>query len=200
MALDTENPPTTAAIVQQLATLDQADLVTLLCELCDRSAETRAFLAIRLLGQPDGGSTLDSYRQYIERVFYPPDDDYAVPDIATLTRTRTHIQHYHQATGDLIGTIDLLLMFVEYSTHLLWQFQELGDDYEEHIGQSYHDLADLLRTPDGTDTYPRFRERLIALVKKADEMGWGHGDTAAESLYEVLYDMEGTDEEAWGLE
>jgi hypothetical protein len=184
------------AIVQQLAMLDYADLVALLRELCDRSAETRAFLAIRLLGQSDGGSTLDSYRQYIERVFYPPDDDYAVPDIATLTRTRTHIQHYHQATDDLVGAIDLLLLFAEYSTHLLWQFQELGDDYEEHIGQSYQDLADLLRTPDGTDTYPRFRERLIALVKETDDIYAEYDGTASDSLYEFLCDMEGTDEEA----
>jgi hypothetical protein len=195
--MNTDNPPSTAAIVQQLATLDQADLVALLREICDRSPETRAFLAIRLLGQSDGGSTLDSYRQHIERVFYPPYDDYAVPDIATLTHTRTHIQHYHQATDDLVGTIDLLLMFVDYSTHLLWQFQELGDDYEEQISQSYHDLANLLRTPGGSASYPRFRARLIALVKKADDIGWGHGDTAAESLYEVLYDMEGSDEETW---
>jgi hypothetical protein len=199
--MNTDNPPSTAAIVQQLATLNQADLVALLRELCDRSAETRAFLAIRLLGQPDGGSTLDSYRQHIERVFYPPYDDYAVPDIATFTHTRTHIQHYHKATDDLVGTIDLLLLFVEYSTHLLWQFQELGDDYEEHINQSYLDLADLLRsTSGGSASYPRFRVRLIALVKKANDMGWGHSDTAAESLYEVLYDMEGTDEEAGGVE
>jgi hypothetical protein len=195
----TRPDPTVAAIVQQLATLDYADLVALLHELCDRSAETRAFLAIRVLGQPDGDPTLDSHRQHIEQVFYPPTNDRAVPFPDTLTDTLALVHRYHQTTDDLVGALDLLLTFAENGTHLRWQWGGLDDGYVEHISQSYDDLAALLRLPGGTDIYPQFRERLIALMKKANAIESGDDGTASDSLYAFLCDMEGTDEEAWGL-
>jgi len=144
-------PPDGEAIAQQLATLDQASLVALLRELCDRSMENHVFLAIRLLGHPDGGSILEPYRQRIADVFFPADAALgAIPDAARIGDRRRLILQYHQATDDMVGAIDLMLTFAEDGTHLLWLYRDIGDEYNEQVDQSYDDLASLVRRSDDT--------------------------------------------------
>jgi hypothetical protein len=187
-------PPDGEAIAQQLATLDQASLVALLRELCDRSMENHVFLAIRLLGHPDGGSVLEHYRQRIDDVFFPADaDPAAIPDAARIGDMRLLILQYHQATDDMVGAIDLMLTFAEDGTHLLWHYQDIGDDYNDQVDQSYHDLASLVRRSDDMDTYMRFQERLLALARKSEAIGWLYRGTAY--LYELMGDIEWADDD-----
>ena len=101
-----------------LASLDQQELIALLKDLFDHSIESRAFLSARFLAEGVPDAILDKYRRRIVEQFFPKRGDGKL-DLRSARRT---IRDYRKATSDLVGTVDLMLTYVESGTEFTNQF------------------------------------------------------------------------------
>jgi hypothetical protein len=92
-----------------------------------------------------------------------------------LAEARKAIRDYRRATGDLEGTIDLMLTYVETGTQFTREFGDINEAYYNSLESVLHEMTQLLRKEDPA-LYPQFRERIQRLDTHADHIGWGYRD------------------------
>jgi hypothetical protein len=138
----------------------------------------------------EGGSVLALYRQHITAAMYP-DTVSALRDYSAANRqaARLAIQQYRQSAADLAGEVDLLLTFVEAGTGFTREYGDIDEEFYDDLECGLEDAAALLRSADGLPLYPRFRERLNVLARRASPVGWGYGDFVAETVQGLEADL-----------
>lgn len=86
-----------------------AQFTALLKDLYDSSTESRAFLDARVQLHGGGGAALETYRQRVIEPFFPKRGFGKLK----LADARKAIRDYRKATGNMAGTAELLMTYVE---------------------------------------------------------------------------------------
>jgi len=108
-----------SAIRRQIAGCPKPALLALVKDLHDASPENRDFLRARFDAKNTGGDALEKYRRKIVEQFFPRRGFGKLK----LAEARKAIRDYRKATGNVAGTIDLMLAYVENGTEFT---QQLG--------------------------------------------------------------------------
>jgi hypothetical protein len=173
--------PKWSDLEKQLDYLDKPELIELLRDLFSSTDAARAFLANRFLPQGDGGQLLEKYRKRVIRPFYPG-RGFGKLDLG---EARGAIREYRKNTGDLTGTIDLLLTYVENGTRFTNEYGDIDERFYNSLESALSEMAGLLKTNDGAKVYPQFQKRVDQLKKAAGGIGWGYGDAVGDILAEL---------------
>ena len=112
MTNTTKNPGGWSAVRQQLATWEKPALLALLKDLYETAAENRDFIHARCQAGEGGGEALEKYRGKIVEQFFPARGYGKLK----LGEARKAIRDYRKATGNLPGTVELLMTYVENGT------------------------------------------------------------------------------------
>jgi len=160
-------------IRQSLAALSPAQLLDLLHELHDRSADNRRYLAAKV-NSSDGAAALQDYRERIDAEFVHGNP----PRQPRLGAARKAIRDYQRATGDRDGAADLLLSFVESGNRLSREHGDMGSAFYDSLARALHDLGEVLH--DDRALYGRLRQRLAQLRRDSQRVGWTWGAHVAE--------------------
>jgi hypothetical protein len=65
------------------------------------------------------------------------------------------------------------------------QFGDIDEPFYSSLESVLDDLAKRLKTSEGAEMYPRFRERLLKLARMAGYIGWGYGDAVTDAVEEL---------------
>jgi hypothetical protein len=192
-----KDQPGWSDVKRRLQDWDRPQLLGLLQDLFAFSPENRQFLTARLLREsarptardgaapPPAGSAipdekvLDSYRRRIHRAFFGsvrPGGD------LNLAAARKAIRDYRQATGDLGGTLELMVYYVETGTAFTVEFGDIDGPFYDSLCSMLSAVVKQFMTPLGKAAYPRYQERLAALEKATKWMGWGYGDFVGDAV------------------
>jgi hypothetical protein len=114
---------------------------------------------------------VERYRRTIIEQFYPPRGFGKLK----LAEARKAIRDYRRATGNLAGTIELMLTYVDNGTQFTREFGDINEAYYNSLESVLHEMTQLLRKEDPA-LYPQFRERIQLLAVHAGHIGWGYGD------------------------
>ncbi len=99
--------------------------------------------------------------------------------------TARFVANYRQATGDWLGTLDLMLAFVEAGTRFTNQFGDIDDPFYEGLESMLDDFRELLLAHPELYKQAGLDRRLAKLVRDASWIGWGYGDYVAEQAAEI---------------
>jgi hypothetical protein len=138
-------------------------------DLYDANAANRRFLHARFV--PAAG-TLEEYRRLVADAVFP--DPLSQRPIRLRDATAA-IAEYRRSTGDVAGTVDLMLEFVENGTE---QAADLGYGEDAYFAALERKVTEVVRVL-GTlaeDERKAAVERLAAVQKRAHSIGWGYGD------------------------
>jgi hypothetical protein len=94
------------------------------------------------------------------------------------------IRDYRKATGNLEGTIDLMLTCVENSTEFTREFGDINESFYNSLESVLNEMAQLLME-EVRKFYPKFLERVQRLAACADGIGWGYGDALRRQAYHL---------------
>jgi hypothetical protein len=169
-------------IKRRIQSLDGADLLALIQGLFKLSGENRAFLAARLLGASAGRSLLPSYRERVELAFYTRGGK--PQQTLRLADGRKAIREYQAATADPVGTLELMLTFVEAGTQFTRDFGDIDEPFYNSLSSVLAEMDRLLKSERGRELYAGIRERVVELPRLADPIGWGYGDEVRETIAE----------------
>ena len=97
---------------------------------------------------------------------------------------RKAIRDYRKATGNLTGTIDLMLTYVENGTEFTHEFGDINESFYNSLESVLNEMAELL-LGEGSEFYPQFRERTQRLTIHADHIGWGYGDSLRDHVHHL---------------
>jgi len=171
-----------SAARQHLANWDKPALLALVKDLYDSSAVNRDFIHARCEGAGGGGAVLETYRRKIIGQFFSK--SFIGNGPLKLGEARKAIRDYRKATGNLAGTVELLMTYVENGTEFTRQYGDINERFYNSLESALDELAGLLRGK-ARETYPEVSERLATLEMKAGGIGWGYGDR----VFEVVEDL-----------
>jgi hypothetical protein len=175
-----------SAIRRHLSAEPKEALLTLVKDLYDASSSNRNFLHARVQVEAGGGTAVEKYRRTIVEQFYPKRGFGKLK----LAEARKAIRDYRKATGDLAGTIDLMLTYVENGTQFTRDFGDINESYYNSLESVLREMTHLLRKEEPV-LYPQFRGRILQLEIHADHIGWGYGDTLREHVRMLEADVSG---------
>jgi hypothetical protein len=181
-----KKPATWAAVKLGLERLERAGLVGLIRDLYQAGELNRRFLHARFVAV---GPVLDEYRSLVRAAVFP--DPFSQRPIRLRDASRT-ITEYKRATGDLVGTVDLMLEFVEAGTE---QAADLGygdDAYFAALERKVKDVVQSVGTLAEGDRRAA-TARLIKLGEYQGMIGWGYGDFLGDVAAQVQNREDRTD-------
>lgn len=154
-----------AGVARRLESLKKSELIALVHDLYELSAETRNFVNARFPGRQHKGTTIEPYRATITARFFPTGE----PGDLDFALARKTIADYRKATGDVEGVLDLTLTCVETAGRLAseiaihdpWYFADLGEvatDFMNLLGQHPH-------------LYPKFAGRIKRMRRQLEGAG-----------------------------
>ena len=167
----TKKPGGWSAVRQQLAAWEKPALLALLKDLYEAAGGNRDFIHARCQAGECGGEVLKKYRGKIIEQFFPAHGDGKLK----LEEARKAIRDYRKATGNLPGTAELLMTYVENGTRFTNEYGDIDDRFYDSVESALEELAALLRG-ETRGMYPQFRDRLARVEKMADGIGWGFHD------------------------
>ena len=171
---------------RQLATWEKPALLVLVKDLYEAAAENRDFIQARCHAGESGGEALEKYRHKIVEQFYPARGDAKLK----LGEARKAIRDYYKATGNLHGTVELLMTYVENGAEFTDEYGDIDERFYRSIESALDELATLLR---GTapELYPQFSERLARVEQLSGGIGWGFGDYIVDVVRQLEEELGG---------
>jgi hypothetical protein len=175
--------PTWSQLKSRLKQWDSKQLIGLIQDLFSHSSGNRDFLSTRLLGEANDPATLGPYLERIQIAFYGRRG--LAPGPMNLRDGRQALQDYRAASGDLAGTLELMLTYVETGTKLTCEFGDIDEGFYDSLCSVLDELDKHLRSSEGRPLYPRLWQRLVDLAEQADGIGWGYGDYVGDVVEEL---------------
>jgi hypothetical protein len=156
-------------VSKKLDTFHRTSLLGLVHDLYDATASNRRFLEARLLAS---STSVEKYRRLVADAVYP--DPFSRRQISLRDATAA-ITEYRRSTGDVSGTVDLMLTFIEAGTE---QAADLGYGDDSYFAALERKLDAVVKCwPDlSPDARATASERLDVVRKRAQQIGWGYGD------------------------
>ena len=185
-----ETPKTTkksgswSAARQRLATQDKLALLALVKDLYEMAAGNRDFIHARCQVDDGDGDVLETYRCKIVEKFYPK----RVEGKLKLGGARKAIREYRKATGNISGTAELLMTFVETGVRYTNDHGDINERFYSSVELALSELAAQLRG-DARELYPQFRARLVKIEQETDGVGWGFHDFIADVVWRLEADF-----------
>ena len=171
MTTATKKPAGWSAVRQHLNTWDKPGLLALVKNLYEASAENRDFVQARCQADAGGGEVLEKYRGKIVTQFFPARGIGKLK----LGEARKAIRDYRKATGDLPGTAELLMTYVENGTRFTREYGDIDERFYSSVESALDELAALLRGA-ARELYPKFSARLASAEAMTSGIGWGFHD------------------------
>jgi hypothetical protein len=175
---DATKRPTWSDVKANLAMMDRIGLMTLIRDLYDLDALNRRALHARFA---PNSATVDQYRRLVREAVFP--DPLSQRPVRLRDATAT-IRQYARATGDVAGTIDLMLEFVEAGTE---QAADLGYGDDAYFTALEHKVNEIVRLLNDLPDNERrvLTERISRLGAYEGAIGWGYGDFLADVAAKV---------------
>ena len=96
-----------------------------------------------------------------------------------LGEARKAIRDYRKATGNIAGTAELLMTYVENGTEFSSEFGYSDERFYSSVESALEELAALLRG-EARELYPQLSERLAKVDQMSDGIGWGFHEFIAD--------------------
>ena len=171
---NSKTPGGWSAVRQRLGTWGKPALLALVKDLYDTAAENRDFIQARCQAEAGGGEVLEKYRRKIVEQFFPARGEGKLK----LGEARKAIRDYRKATGNLPGTVELLMTYVENGVKFTHEYGDIDERFYGSVESALDELAALLQG-EARELYPKFRDRLAGVEQMTDGIGWGFHDFVA---------------------
>ena len=109
-----------------------------------------------------------------------------MPNFPNMLIVACPVTNYRQLTGDVLGTMDLMLTFVEMGTRFTDQYGDIDEPFYEGLELMLADFRDLLLANPYLYEEGDLSLQLPPLVRDAGEMGWGYGDYVTEQVSKIM--------------
>lgn len=162
---------------QHLATWDKPALLALVKDLYDSAAGNRDFIHARCQAGDSGGEVLENYRQQIIGQFFSK-KAHGMGGLK-LGEARKAIRAFHKASGNIPGTAELLMTYVESGARFTQEYGDIDERFYSSMESALAELAALLRGK-ARELYPSFSDRLAKVEMMTSGIGWGFHDFIAD--------------------
>lgn len=167
--------PSWKDVKAMLAQQSPQELLQLLRDVYALRPEVQDFIHARVLASRE---SIKSYKKMIHQSLSP---DVIHGEALALARGRKAISEYKKATNDPVGTLDLMVYYVECGTQFTVDYGDIDAGFYASLESMFTQVVKRLQQSD-QDTVDRLLPRLEGIVREAQGIGWGYYDTIAATL------------------
>jgi hypothetical protein len=124
---------------------------------------------------------LEQYRKRIKDDFFGK-DEWGMPQTPNMLVAARSITDYQQRTADVLGTLDLMLLFVEMGTKFTNTYGDIDEPYYEGLELMLEDFRKLLLANPQKYEEGDLARRIERLGRDGGDIGWGYGDYVQEQV------------------
>jgi hypothetical protein len=150
---------------------DAAQFVALVKDLYDSSSANRTFIEARTQAAGNSGAALEIYRERIIEQFFPKRGFGKLK----LAEARKAIREYKKATGNVEGTLELLMTYLENGNEFTCQYGDISESFYDSLCSVMDEISAMVEKA-GPTAYTKVAHRLDRVAAKADGIGWGYSD------------------------
>lgn len=176
-----------SAVRPVLAAWDKPALLALVKDLYESAAANRDFIQAHCRAEEGDGEVLETYRKKIVEQFFPARGE---PKLK-LEDARKAIRDYRKATGNVPGTAELLMTYVENGAEFTNEYGDIDERFYSSVASVLAELAALLRGED-REIYPQFSVRLAKVEQMTEGIGWGFHDYIADEVCRLEEELGGS--------
>lgn len=136
-----------------------------------------------ILGRRDE-TLLEACRQRIDESFFAT-DEWGTPQTPNMLVAARPVADYRQETADILGTLELMLTFVEAGTRFTNEYGDIDEPFYEGLELMLADFRDLLLANPDFYEQADLAQRLADLGRDAGWLGWGYGDYVTEQVAKI---------------
>ena len=173
-----------SAVRPQLASWDKPALLALVKDLYAASAVGWDLVNARCRPAESGEAMLEKYRRKIVEQFFPARGFGKLK----LGEARQAIREYRKVTGNISGTAELLMTYVENGADFTRQFGDIDERFYNSVESALNELAALLRG-EARGLYARLADRLAKTEQMASGIGWGFGHCVGDVVAQLHDDL-----------
>ena len=174
---------------KELKNLNQKELIQLIVDLYKNNKEVKQFLSTKFIGEEAIEVLFQQSKQKIKNEFFPDRGHGKL----RLAEAKKAISEFKKLSNDEMKTVDLMLYYVEMGTDFTDSFGDIDQNFYNSMISMYEKVVSACELDE--IYYHAFEERLSRIVRIADGIGWGYGDTIAELYYSVFYSREEDEDE-----
>lgn len=167
-----------------LANWGKPALLSLVKDLYAASEVGRDLVNARCRPAATGEALLEKYRRKIVEQFFPARGFGKL----RLGEARKAIRDYRKATGNISGTAELLMTYVENGADFTHQFGDIDERFYNSVESALNELAALLRG-EARSLYAQLEDRLANVEQKVSGIGWGFGDCVSDVIAQLYDDL-----------
>jgi len=159
-------------------------LLDIIQGLYNLSPQNKAFIRTQILPGCQDTELLEKSRKQVIRAIYA--DTKGIPHMPRFGESRKVINAYRKATGDIDGTLDLMLLHLERGTQFTNDFGDIDEPFYIALETMLGNALDLLYdSPKANYLYHQFRNRFKKLKLASSRIGWGYGDAVSEMVCDL---------------
>lgn len=153
-------------------------LLDIIKGLYNLTPQNKAFIRAQVFPGRQDTELLEKSRKQVIRAIYP--ETSGIPRGPRFGESRKIINAYRKATGDIAGTLDLMLLHVELGTEFTNDFGDIDEPFYNALETMLGNAIDLLfESPNAEALYKQFSKRLDKLEHASSQIGWGYGDNVS---------------------
>jgi hypothetical protein len=159
-------------------------LLDIIKGLYNLSPQNKAFIRTQIFPGQQDTELLENSRKQVIRAIYP--ETSGIPHDPRFGESRKVIRAYQKATGDISGTLDLMLLHVERGTQFTNDFGDIDEPFYIALETMLGNAMDLLlKSPNHEALYEQFSGRFQSLKRAAGGIGWGYGDNVSDMVSDL---------------
>ena len=189
MTIDAPSKPKTKSnsltwtqVKKHIQDFSQPALLDLIHQMYTASDINKGFLTARFRPEATLGSQeLETMKQRIHRLMCPKLSSY---DDNPQPREARKIITDYKKTKDTLGTLDLMLAYVEAGNEFTCTYGDIDSAFYDSLCSMLDSFARLFQTA-SDEHMLHFQERLKHLAHTASGIGWGYGDYVNDTVNEL---------------
>jgi len=166
---------------KHLTDLDQKDLIKIITDLFKMNNEVKDFLNVKFLGDKVIKELFERANDEIENEFFPINGFGKM----RLAKAKKAISEYKKLTGDTVGTLDLMLCYVENGTAFTNTYGDIDERFYASMESVYEKVVKACEKDESL--FLKFQARLYSIVEETDGIGWGFHDHLSHVYYSISW-------------
>ena len=157
-------------VKNHLKSYDQKMLIQLVSDLYKLSPEVQQYLAIEITGDEAVGAAFEKAKAEIREEFFPSKGHGKL----RLAIAKKAISDFKKLSNDNIRSIDLMLYYVEMGTKFTCTYGDIDSRFYSSMGSMFDQVTEACNANE--EIYTTFKDRLYAVVRNSEGVGWGYSD------------------------
>lgn len=173
---------TLTELKKQLKTMSQEELIDLLCKVYKGSKQAQALVDVALCGDAAEQALLSAYKKRVHDAFWGKQ--------YSLKKARDAVLEFNKIAKNVENAAELMLYHVECGVDFTCEYGDIDEPFYGSVESMFSNFVTTVNHMDTADYYQRNAERILGIIRKADDCGWGFPYTLMELYHEIVWRTE----------